>query len=869
MNFSLKKYLLAFGIFTILVSGYIFFTKRQQNNLFCKDLIPDSSILLIEEKNHFAPKNLSSIFCNPILSKTFEQIVLLSKTAIPKETIKLFLKDKKVYHSLMMLSKNDVACVSYVQYQENEDFIQELSKLENKENGIKSFKRATMGVTITDILDNNLKPIFSFIKIDNILIFSETSLLIEDIILNKTNNSWANSIVLENNSNSEYSVFFNHNAALTTANDVFQNSINNQSILDLLLPESTSLADEENSGKLDTKSNANFVELFEGQTNNPIECFDKIPVQCNYFLHFSFSDFEKIAPKIQNKKSIKEHKKLLEILENESFYQNIGNEIALIGLGSLDDNTVKSILLVKNNKDKKISQLLNKTRFESNNLANEIEKFGDFSIKKINYNQFLNITFGDIFHSFHNTYITDIQGYSVFSNDLECLHKYLISVSNKDVWSNHSGKIEQIKNLKSANLTYIFQGNHGWSNMINLLKPDWQNKTDQALSVTKNTTWIYQNGVENNINKGYILPVLPSGERQKSTNNFNQTKLFIAKDTISGRQIICDDMKIYQNKKNQLVLIKNDKTLSRVKLNDKLMSDLNFLSKNDSKNLIGFTSKSLVLIDINNKQLKCLEIKTSQSSRFKKFSLLDNSTSKTSIVNPFGEMIVVDKPSKTIKENKIAKNIINISSEQININGKKYTPIISKNGTLDLIINENIAFQNFPITLKGTFESPLVIDNKGDIFSLKALSSSGILYTISLTGKIQEQKQLTRQKTEDKFSILKSPNGNDWVINRQNDYTISIINPKEKEFCIINDLKEKYKKIAYYDLGNSTKILVVQVKNYYFFYTLNGSIIGIEGLKSDFQPTLQLDEKKRLLKVFTQSKNDLMEWSIKLSSNAI
>ncbi len=773
----------------------------------------------------------------------------------------------------MMVSRRDIGCVSYIQYNENDAFINELSALENKEKGIRSFKRTTLGVTISDVVDENLKPIISFIKKDNILIFSEMSILIEDIILNKNKNNWANTIVLTNKKDN-YTVYFNNNSTLSTAEITCQNKENTQPWLQLLEPESMSLQDSEIIGNFETKYNQNsqMSELFEGQKNGTIDCFDKIPVAINYLLHFSFNNFEKIALKIQNKRDDafkKEHKNLLKILENSAFYKNVASELALVGLASTQENNVKSVLLVKNIQKKTISNFLENTSLNNQKLATEIEKFGNYTIKKVNYTHFIKVAFGEVFHQFEKTYITDIDEYTVFCNDLESLHNYLLMVTNKQVWSNSSSKLAILKILKPANCTSIFQANEGWNNMIGLFKPEWQNTVDQSLSVTKNSTWIAQSFEINGKLEGYFMPVLPIGEKQKSANNFTKSNNLTLKDTIIGKQTIASECIIYQNNHSELILLKNNKKIDRFELKDKIISDLNPLSKNNNNLLIGLTNKKIILLDISTKHLKCKKINFSNALKFKHFIVLENSNKKCTILNNNGEIVVINKENNTLIETSLIKKKINFPSEQININGERYTPILSNNGILDILSSNKTSLQNFPITLKGVFENSVVLDKNGNSFIISALSNTGILYTVNLTGKIQEQKQLTRQKTADKFSILKSPNGNDWVINRQNDYTISIINPKEKEFCIINDLKEKYKKIAYYDLGNSTKLLVVQVKNYYFFYTLNGSIIGVEGLKSDFQPTLQLDEKKRILKVFTQSKNDLMEWSIKLSFNAI
>ena len=353
------------------------------------------------------------------------------------------------------------------------------------------------GVTIHSI-PTNTKHKISLIVYKNILAFSYSTVLIEDVIRQlNSENSLANNpkfakVIANSGQSEDGNLFVNTkhfskiiNQYLNNPTKDYSSNIENYTgwtELDISIkPNIISL-----NGFSFPENNSNHtLNLFKNQKPQEINMLSIIPFNAAFIYHYGLSDskayFENRKLSLKN---TQQHFKYQQYIDKqtekysidleEEFLRNIGNEVAFIITESLtDDFTNNKFVVFHTNEIEDTKANLNTISAKVNQEPFEPIIFNDFEINKINIEHLFSNLLRKPFVDLENHFYTAIDDYIIFGNSESALKSFITNVMNEKVLSNNENFKSFSENLSSNSNIFIY---NNIARSINLYKQFSHNK---------------------------------------------------------------------------------------------------------------------------------------------------------------------------------------------------------------------------------------------------------------------------------------------------------------------------------------------------------------------------------------------------------
>lgn len=879
----MKKTLLFLAIAVIGIVAFLFYQKKSLYSSVLTRFVPDNTLLLLESNEFGNYPKTPTISHIPLLSRVGNQFLVLKKIGLNDAEIKKILAHKTLYFALIAEAKDDLNFVNYLPLNSDDQFLlDKFETLKNNISGNRIIYHTTQGYKIAEVIDASAKSVFSFIIQDNFLIFSSSSLILEEAILPR-GNAWIKGLTDKIHNQSE--VVFNATylnkqaiAKFISTISLEKNSPASQ-FVHLLSEQLTDFITTKTT--LEAKGEAFSSKLFLGQVPAKIGSLNLIPNTSAFVLHFAVSDNKLFEEGVE--KYIKKSEHLNDLrntvidefkVDFSKIYQKLQDEIILAGFDEGNATFAGKVLILKN------QQLY----YPLEEIAKEVAKkraanvfslsFGAYTIHSLGIREFPSMAFGEGFAGFDECYFTEYKNHLILTNSLTAMQSYLVTLSKGDVWSNSSKNQAIVKQTSPANLTLIAETNRALTSLKKSFINNWVNKiTKEENAINQVEASIYQ--VMPNESKLYLIKNLSLSQAPlKYTNKWLK---------LTSIPLISAAKPSYLNNHNKqeifaqsddkvLHFIVDNKSVWKHELSGKLIGNVKtvkFLPSNQTQYLVVTTNKAYILSRIQN-TFEITEIQNPKSLRLKDFLIFNEEGDANENLTLFaenGESFKISKSSETLKagfKNNTSNQYITPLSTVI-LKGTEYAVLLDKKGKLTLQNAKGKTAEGFPVSLNRNINSPAFLEGSGKQIAINILSENGELFKIGISGKIIEKRQLLRPDSETKFFLCPDERNSDWVIMRSDGKNVVVIDKTEKEMFTIKEATFGVKRLKYYNLGIGGKFFALtNAYTNYRFFDEKGEYIGGKAVESIHLPVITYSESYQKLIMNITTPTALETWSVKL-----
>ena len=878
----MKQKLLLLAIAILGISVYVFYYQKNQQNRIITNFIPDNTLVLLETNEISTVKN-KVIPRIPLLSRASFQYQIFKNIGLNNKDISNLSYKKILYFALIPEGKNQLSFVNYLPLSsDDEDFIKKLENLTQNTFGNRTITHTTQGFKISEVINKNAKSIFAFILQNNFLIFSSSSLAIEETILHKKN-VWVNTLQLNSTNLDSELIFtkthFNQSAINSFLKDIAVENTNN---IISLFPESYQWLKPEANTVEAISTNIN-INLFEGQKPADIQCFNMIPNSCSFLLNLTFSNREKIIKKIEaNIDTDKKIKSLRKKASDEfdfkfsNIYNHIEEEITLCSFDNSEKSAQNKVLIIKQ------KGLLNPLKVIARNVAEQSEgdvfsvQYGSFLITSLGIKDFPSLILGSVYGGFEECYFTEYNDYIIMGSNLPVMQDYLINISKGDVWGNSPKQKSIINNCVPANLTMITETSKALKGLQKVLNVQWVEKITsyEKLLLSTQAEILQQNATEGRL--VLLRNIEPVKTKKKFSNKWIKLGGLQIESSVEPMYLINPLNKsaqiLVQGKNNLLHLYEKGKQIWTYQLAGKIIGKIKFISflKKNEQQLLIVTNHKIFLLTREEKGFNVIPSKSFHSFNLENFNVFENEQDKSqnlTLVSGNGESFKLNKETHVLSPVFTKEQTSQTLTPMPNIivKGIEYAIILEKSGKLTLQNAKGKIAAGFPINLGEIFNEAPNLESKNNNIVIKTLSEKGKLFEISLEGKILEKRQLFRPDNEVKFSLAVDERNTDWVLMRTNGKEVTVLDKNEQEIFTVKGLNYGKKILKYYNLGIAGKYFAIN-NGYetYHFYDKNGQSIGGLPITSQSLPSLSYsDSYKKILMNITTPKS-IETWSVKI-----
>ena len=872
------------GVLILGIGGYFFYQKKNLSLGVLTNFIPDNTLILLETNELSSPKN-NIIAQIPLLSRANLQYQEFKKIDISQQEINRLIAKKTLYFAVLPEGKNSLAIVNYLPLNaDNENFIEKLKELNQNNTGNRAIPHTTKGYKVLEVFNSKSKLVFAYIIHENFLIFSSSSLAVEEVILHKEN-SWIRSLKINARSSDSETSFTNTHLNNLSINqflkDISSKKESNAQNLQSLLPESFHwLKPKPNSIECVSINNENIS--FAGQKAIPLSGLNMIPNSTSYMLNFSFDKAKDFFKQLE--KFIEKDKRIATLREKASnkfnfSFQNLNEHVdGDLKLCNFDNSTQSlqnKILIIRQN------GLLLPLNLIARNVAQNSQngvfsvKYGSFLITSLGIKEFPSLLFGGVFGGFEETYFTEYNDYLVMSSSLPMMQEYLSILSKGDVWSNSPKHKTILKSCIPANITLVSETSKSLIGLKKLLNAKWLAQTNlhESTILGIQASIFQQNDIESR------LIFLKNIETTKTAKRYENKWLKLGVIVIEA---ISEPMYLVnpRNKNVEILIQGSDKKLNLYNEGKRIWSfqikgsvvgikNSNVLD-NPSQQLLVITNSNCYTLTRNEKGFEVKSGKAFKGIHLGNFVIFENESDRKqffTLISDRGETFKLNKQSLLLQSVFKPNALETILSPlpRVIFRNIEYAVILSKSGNLFLQDANGKVINNFPLQLKTTFSSVPILERDDNDDFIRLVSDKGELFKISLAGKVIEKRQLYRPKSEVKFSLISDEGNMDWVLMRSDGKEIVVLDKNEHElFTIIDSIYGK-KILNYYKLGIGGKVFSIN-NGYetYRFYDEHGVIIGGLPIESEFQPRLSyLDSYQKIIMNIT-TPTTVETWSVKV-----
>ena len=765
----MKKRLSLFIIF--LLSSFFFYInyneKKSTSNLW--DIVPSKSAVIIElDEPNFQWNKLLSEVNESKLKNSINTIIndynLFDEFIDGR--IQEYLEDNKVLISYFNLS-NKILEPVYLSYKKNLDQNFIIEKL--KEKGYDLNQRNLNGEVIFEAKKNDINHIFSFL--DNIIVHSSNSIIIEDIIrsinnsellFKEMNPSLFSQVKIKNDFGNIYVNFSEIKKIIT---NVFPKELFSRYLK--LLPEKSFYDVEITNDLVRMNGFSSEVKTNKSYNNSNYDSIlNFMPSNTVFYINQSMNNSLNTVQTVS--------KALIESLNSNTFF-----EISVIK---------KPITAIKNEKeiDNGIYSFNDEKIFLAAQIDNKEDEFYYF-----NYNHFMLI--------------------SKSYNSLVELNSLILE---NDFWSKNLNFNKFQKQLnESHNILMIFdisrlfplKTNIGFASVqLNKIKDRFY----MSMNLKERKTDDFQIG-ENIINEFSFK------------NNISSKPHIIFSHIDNKPEVILQDEKNFiYHLSNSLKPIWSDSI-------EKIISKVFTIDyyKNNKKQILFASSDKIYGYDRKGNRLTGFPFQNPSESPITHLNIIDYDKSKRYRIissHDNGEIYFYDKSGNILKGwNPLSMND-NLVQAPIHkrVRGKDYIIIVLRDGNIYVKNRRGENYKGFPINLDSEISNKLYFkkSSSSSKSEIEILSDEGKLYNINLDGKILSLKDQYRNEKDSKFIMIHEASGKNPLLASYDNYNL-FIDDNKINFNDINNLK-----FQYYHLNKKQKFLIVTDKKIKKSYFLNNNL---------------------------------------------
>ncbi|MFZ1808744.1 MAG: hypothetical protein WAU36_16050 [Cyclobacteriaceae bacterium] len=875
------------GIILIVIGVVWVYQFSRKGDVTPWDLIGNDAVLVVE---------LSEINS---LNQKLEELSSLKEILHSSEYLKSILNGKtfqgsKVLVSVQPISRDDFSFLTFIEVNST------LWKSDLKSIGLPFSdstvkKRIYSGIEINELTGK--KPQLSFALIDNILVMSESSFLLEG--------------VLRLNSLGESNLFRSKNTALfklptlkSDEGNIYINVSNLDNFLDLFVQSnSTEPANEglsvNGGGLADIKISENrlllngflvnsetgLLSLFENQEPQPIDIDGLISNKVAIATHFGISNseqwFKDQAELIKTNGTLSTDSLVQEMLRLSidigALRESVGNQFVNCYLGK--GNDFVSILKL-NEEASRISVFdeLSSKLAEQKKDSVYTEGYAGYQIRLIDYENFLHQLFYPIAIPSEQTFFVQVEQYLVLSESVELIKAFIDDIDAEETWGK---SVEWNKflstSLQESNISIFLDGKLSSVFLQDRFNSKWRSvfKASKFLSLDKGSFQLSR--LETNYYLNTSLQFSESHPIQsmleKTTYNFGSsivTQPNIVKSHLS-KEI---ELVIQDSLQNLYLLSKDLKVLWKEPIRNQIIDDVKQLDfyTNGKLQLFFTTENAIHIVDRLGRYIEGYPKSLSGSNRIEFSQLVDYDRSKRYrylITEEKGNLLLTDKVGTLLEgwnPRKLDGRMLN-AAKHYRILGKDYFLAITQSGNVNLMNRRGEMIKGFPLdlTMRPSGEVSMTIGNSMSSSYYTAVSKDGIKVQFGMDGQIRKKEVLLKKATSTEFSLVKSTNENTYVFLRMDPGKMAILDTDGSTLIEIENPGSMKWKLIYLEnrLKERFYCLYDEQQNFSYYFDFSGQLLLPQPLESTQLPAMFFDEKQKSLSVYNSNNSSLSLISIK------
>lgn len=427
--------------------GYVYFKNINNRDLYT--LVPDDAIFIIETKNlndGWSAISQSKIWNhlkqNPYFADINESAASLDSLMKYNNTMDLLLSDRQMVVSAHMKSATDYDFLFVVDVQKagQASFLMESISLFSD---FSVSKRDYKGFEIIDLLDVKDKSTLSFTFIDNLMVGSYTSALVEKAIDQRDSGYWIKNKRFTNTKDETGKSLFNFYINYQTLPTYLKCYMEESSELVEGLSQAMAFTSFSCNLENDRLSMSGYSSLYDSVPSyflalskvkpGKMSAYEVIPENAALYVSLCFDDFNDFFEKLKEyyksadttgyedyNHNIEKTEKFLKVNLKDDFFSWIGEEIAFVKLqpeSNAREEDVVVVIKANNieNAQNGLGHLLRQIKRRTPVKFEEVEYQG-FSINYLSVKGFFKMFLGKMFGKLEKPYFTYIGDYVVFSN---------------------------------------------------------------------------------------------------------------------------------------------------------------------------------------------------------------------------------------------------------------------------------------------------------------------------------------------------------------------------------------------------------------------------------------------------------------------
>lgn len=876
-------------------AGYFLFQYSRGSAAAWK-FIPSSALVVItsehlQDSTYVATDAALDIKRLPLLDIASDNLSLLNLFSSDKKKLYNFLKNKAVSYSYHPRTSTEWGVIMYIPIA-NEEEIKWLSSPRHP--NIRALHHNFQDHRITDIIDSNSRPLFSYLIEDHYLIVSYYGDLIEDAVRASSIN--IASFKLKSNfsgiNDSDYgtSIYLRNDAwkSVVSGDNINANFYefgkNFPNFQDFHIDETKT------KGGLSLKSTGTdapdyyLADMVKDIPGAPFSGQKHISQQTSLLYRAAVVDraaFQDEFASWHKKYKSESWNKLKYYVGNESnlLIENLGAELILCQLEENNSISDGKILLAEFSNYEKLRPVLKKLAKLSNEETNvSIDQYQGYDIYSVPITELPSGLYGPMFTGFPRSYITYVAPYLVISNNSQVLQNYIVDYENQITWK-QSPEYDSI--LSSA------QSDAQLSLIVNLRKAqsrggDGGVKKYNEL-VSKMESIVFQCKYEDD--EAFPEITLLAKKRQTANKVLNRTFLNI---DIEWPDIFDTELAALQNpidgsseilltdKENNLLRTNNlreGKTETIAKLNGPITTaayKVDFLNIGRQQRIFA-TNRTVYALDEDDSTTVSTFTATLPSSE--DITALyaidggDDGSNRFIIKDKAEELFIWESVTKPIRKLNRSVKFENIQSPVVALNqiGNRGFIVTQKNGKIFLLKENGTVRDGFPVDILTRTESAFTWTQNATTGQpeLVGVSVSGELIRISLDGNITSRKQLLRPEPGSKFKTLFDRNSLDWILVRSLNSKTAIITKDGNDLFEIKDILPN-SIIQYHFFGVDNRFITIKSGNYTTVFDMTGRRLGDKAIPSEMPVQLTYQPGYYKLLIFSRSEKKIQVWSVKL-----
>ena len=881
-----KAILITLGIIligTLCVWVYQFAQKR---DITPWDLISDDVVLVVEisELNTFNQKLEESEVLKEVMSSSeYLGGVLNNK----------FFQGSKVFVAVQPIARDDFGFLVYTKVNSAlwRDNIKNIG-LPFSDSTLR--KRLYNGIEINEQVGN--KQHFSFALIDDILVMSESSFLLEGVLrLNSGENN------LFNNKNAS---LFKLPTLKTDEGNIYMDITNLDEFLTLFLkPQAVGSVKNglalHGGGLADVKINESGVllngflissetgllRLFEKQEPQPIDVDGLISNKVAAMVHFGISDSEQWfsdQAQLLEKNTVNSTDSLVEEMSRlsvsvASLRKSLGNQFANCYLGNGRD--VVSILKL-NEEAGRISvfdELASKLADQKKDSL-YIENYAGYQIRLIDYKNFLSQFLYPVATPSEQTFFVQMGEYLILSESVELIKMFIDDIDSEDTWGK---SVEWNKflnsSLQESNLSVFVDGRLTSVFLQDKLNSKWKPifKTNNFLNIDKGSLQLSRLETNYYLNASFQFSPsqLPQKSLEKTTYDFG-SKILTPPRVVKSHVSKEIELVMQDSTHNLYLLSKNLKTLWKEPIGDKIIDEVRQLDyyANGKLQLFFATAKRIHIIDRLGRYVEGYPKSLDISNKIEFSQLVDYDRSKRYrylITEEKDNLWLTDKmgtPLEGWSPLKLNGKMLS-AAKHYRVLGKDYFLTITQAGNVSLLNRRGEMIKGFPLDLaiRPSGDVSVTIGNSLSASYFTAVSEEGLKVQFGVDGQIRKKEVLLKRSGSTAFSLVKSVAENSYVFLRVDPAKVGILDAEGKVLMEIENPGSTHWKLTYLEnrLKERFYCLYDEQQNFSYYFDAIGQLLLPQPLESSLLPVLFFDEAQKSLSIYNSNNSSLSLISIK------